>query len=207
MPDTLKTRLLLVDDDDDLRETLCMILEHGGFIVQSASNVNSALKLIASDIFDVLVSDLHMPNEGDGLTVVSAMRNANPNAVTIIFSAYPEMKKATAAILAQTDDIFVKPAAIGTLVDLIRARVKAGTSAPREVETVATILEQGTDATFEIGCFGSMMTRGCFVSSWTTKGARPICRNSSGIWSSAYGTHSPWAAMRSNRLLPPSMVF
>jgi len=40
------------------------------------------------------------------------MRNSNPKAVTIIFSAYPEMKRAAAAILAQTDDILVKPAAI-----------------------------------------------------------------------------------------------
>ncbi len=40
MSDASKTRMLLVDDDNDLRETLCMILEHGGFLVRSAANVN-----------------------------------------------------------------------------------------------------------------------------------------------------------------------
>jgi len=51
----------------------------------------------------VLLSDLHMPDPGDGLTVVSAMRHANPRAVTLIFSGYPAMKEAAAAILGQAD--------------------------------------------------------------------------------------------------------
>nr|WP_184222249.1 response regulator [Granulicella aggregans] len=149
MPETTDTRLLLVDDDNDLRETLCTILEHGGFEVRSAANVNEALKLIGSEQFDVLVSDLHMPHDGDGLTVVSAMRHANPKAVTIIFSAHPEMKAAAAAILAQTDDILVKPQAVGNLVALIRSKMKTGTGPARVVSSIATILEEETQATIK----------------------------------------------------------
>jgi DNA-binding NtrC family response regulator len=78
MTDATITKLLLVDDDDGLRETLKAILEQGGFAVDTASDVNSALKWIGSKSFDVLLSDLHMPSAADGLTVVSAMRNANP---------------------------------------------------------------------------------------------------------------------------------
>jgi DNA-binding response OmpR family regulator len=147
MPDTAKTRLLLVDDDDMLRETLIMILENGGFKVSAASNVNDAIKLIGSHTFDVLLSDLHMPSAGDGLTVVSAMRHSNPKAVTIIFSAYPEMKAAAAAILAQTDDILVKPTAIVNLVALIRDRLKIGPTTVRAISSVATILEEESPAT------------------------------------------------------------
>lgn len=149
MPEPTETRLLLVDDDDDLRDTLCLILEHDSFHVQTAGNVNDALKLIATNVFDVLVSDLHMPNDGDGLTVVSAMRHANPKAVTIIFSAHPEMNAATAAILAQTDDIFVKPQAVGNLAELIRAKIKTGTRPVRTVAPIATILEEETESTIQ----------------------------------------------------------
>jgi len=149
MPDPNESRLLLVDDDDDLRETLCMILEQGGFEVRTAANVNEALKLIGAHVFDVLVSDLHMPNEGDGLTVVSAMRHSNPKAVTIIFSAHPEMKAAASAILAQTDDIFIKPQAVVNLVSLIRAKMKTGASPPRVVTSIASILEEETQQTIE----------------------------------------------------------
>jgi len=98
-----KPRLLLVDDNQALLITLRLVLEHNGFEVVSAANVNEALKFIGSQTFDVLLSDLHMPQPGDGLTVVSAMRNTNPKAVTLIFSAYPEMQQATAAILKQAD--------------------------------------------------------------------------------------------------------
>jgi DNA-binding response OmpR family regulator len=144
-----KTRLLLVDDDAMLRQTISAILEHGGFEVHCAENVNEALKLIASETFDVLVSDLHMPHDGDGLTVVSAMRHANPKAVTIIFSAHPEMKAAAAAILAQTDDVLVKPAAVGNLVALIRAKLETGPALTQILTSIATILEEETQATIE----------------------------------------------------------
>jgi DNA-binding NtrC family response regulator len=63
-------KVLLVDDDNAIRFSLGKILEHHGFNVSSASNVSDALRLISSDSFDVLLSDLHMPGPGDGLTVV-----------------------------------------------------------------------------------------------------------------------------------------
>ena len=61
----------------------------------------------------MVVTDLHMPGAGDGLIVVGAMRQANPKAVTIILSANPDMRKATAAILRQADKILLKPVKAG----------------------------------------------------------------------------------------------
>jgi CheY-like chemotaxis protein len=112
--------------------------------------VNDALRLIGSRVFDVLLSDLHMPGAGDGLTVVSAMRHSNPAAVTIIFSGFPEMKEAAAAILLQADEILVKPMAPTVLIRTIRERLKRGAATrPSSAENVATILEQGTQSTIE----------------------------------------------------------
>ena len=71
-------RLLLVDDIENVRITLKAALEINGFEVVTAAGVNEALQCIAAGKFDVLISDLHMPDRGDGLTVVSAMRNAHP---------------------------------------------------------------------------------------------------------------------------------
>jgi DNA-binding response OmpR family regulator len=149
MTEETKPRLLLVDDDVMLRQAIRLVLEHGGFKVSCAGDVNEALKLIGSETFDVLVSDLHMPHDGDGLTVVSAMRHANPKTVTIIFSAHPEMKAAAAAILAQTDNILVKPAAVGSLVALIREKLKSGPDSARVLTSIATILEEETQATIK----------------------------------------------------------
>lgn len=144
-----KPKVLLVDDNESVRVTLKMVLEHNDFEVVAAANVNEALKLLSTQVFDVLLSDLHMPNAGDGLTVVSAMRHANPAAVTVIFSGYPEMKEAAAAILMQADEILVKPLDPATLVETIRERLKRGVKSVRPVENVANILERETQSTIE----------------------------------------------------------
>ncbi|MGC1871088.1 MAG: response regulator [Acidobacteriaceae bacterium] len=144
-----KPRILLVDDTESVLESLRMILEHHDFEVVTAADVNDALQLISSQAFDVLLSDLHMPNAGDGLTVVSAMRHSHPNAVTIIFSGYPEMNEAAAAILLQADEILVKPLEPKTLVEIIRARLKQARTPERIVENVANILEREAQATIQ----------------------------------------------------------
>jgi len=145
-----KPRLLLVDDNVTLLATLRMVLEHNGFEVFPASNVNQALKFIGEQTFDVLLSDLHMPQPGDGLTVVSAMRNSQPKAVTMIFSAYPEMSQATAAILKQADEILLKPLGAEVLVHAIRERMATGAPPePSQVEDVADILEHATQSTID----------------------------------------------------------
>jgi DNA-binding NarL/FixJ family response regulator len=145
-----KAKILLVDDNDGVRATLTAVLEHNDFEVVTAASVNEALSLIGSQTFDVLLSDLHMPHAGDGLTVVSAMRHSNPKAVTLIFSGYPEMKEAAAAILLQADEILVKPMKPETLVETIRDRLSRGKQTPpRAVESVANILEYETQSTIQ----------------------------------------------------------
>ena len=148
-----KARILVVDDDKANRESLGMVLQFSGFEVSTAGDVNEALMQIGSKIFDVLLTDLHMPNPGDGLTVVSAMRHSHPNAATFIFSGYPEMSAATAAILLQTDQVLLKPMSPGPLVETIRKRLREGRiSSVNQIETVATILEREAKATAEHWC-------------------------------------------------------
>jgi YesN/AraC family two-component response regulator len=137
-------KVLVVDDNEPIRTSLCAILESHGFEATSAAGVSEALKFISSQKFDVLLSDLHMPGAGDGLTVVSAMRHANPDAVTLLLSAFPEMSEAANAILLQTDEILVKPMNVPDLIDSITQRLAKGPLHKRKVETLDTILERTT---------------------------------------------------------------
>jgi len=150
VPEPSAPRILLVDDDDAVIGTLALVLQGNGFYVVTASNVNDALRCIAAETFDVLVSDLHMPQPGDGLTVVSAMRHSNPKAITLILSAFPEMQMAAAAVLKQADEILVKPMRAAELVSAIRERLERGTNRARPpVESVADILERSIQSTIE----------------------------------------------------------
>jgi DNA-binding response OmpR family regulator len=138
------SRILVVDDDQLLSTSLSEVLRLHDFDVTVAANVPDALKLISAESFDVLLSDLHMPGAGDGLTVVSAMRHANPKAVTLLLSAFPEMDAAAQAILLQADQILVKPMGVTALIDVIRMRLATGAPGDRVVESVATILERSS---------------------------------------------------------------
>jgi DNA-binding response OmpR family regulator len=136
-------RILLVDDDQIVRELLKQVLEINEFIVLTAANVTEAIHLIDTEPFDVLLSDLHMPGAGDGFTVISAMRHKNPGAITLLFTGYPALKEAMDAILLQADEILVKPMPIPEMVALIRERLeRRGTRRASNTERVAAILER-----------------------------------------------------------------
>lgn len=98
-------KVLLVDDDDGVRDMMTVTLEHKGFEVVAAASVTEALRHISTENFDVLITDLHMPNPGDGFTVVTAMRHSQPNALTLLISGYPDVQSAMAAILLEADEI------------------------------------------------------------------------------------------------------
>jgi DNA-binding response OmpR family regulator len=136
-------RVLLVDDDAGVRAMMNQGLERKGFEVVAAASVTEALKRIASESFDVLITDLHMPDPGDGFTVVSAMRHSHPNALTMVVSGYPDLPGAMAAILLEADEVVVKPFEIGRLTELVRERVLNRKPTKRlEKERVGAILRR-----------------------------------------------------------------
>ena len=119
----MQRRILCVDDEEVIRFTLAAILRQHGFEVSTAASVAEALQKITSEKFDVLLSDLNIGNPGDGLTVVSAMRRTQPDAVTMILTGYPAFETALEAIRQQVDDYIVKPASIPVLVNTIESKL------------------------------------------------------------------------------------
>ena len=145
-----KHRILLADDDDEICAAFQAGLESYEFEVTSAASVHEALRLISTENFDVLLADLHMPEASDGFTVVNAMRQTQPKAVTLVLSNYPVLQAAMTAILLQADQVLVKPIAFAEISDIIRKKL-ANPSAhtPMKKETVAAILEHDLDATIQ----------------------------------------------------------
>ncbi len=102
-------RLLVVDDEPAILQTLSQILSRQGFEVVTKSNVADALQAIASVRFDILIADLNIGEPGDGFTVVSALRRTYPEAIAVILTGYPGFDAALKAIREQVDDFLVKP--------------------------------------------------------------------------------------------------
>jgi DNA-binding response OmpR family regulator len=136
-------KVLLVDDDDAVRAMMNATLERKGFDVVAAASVTEALKHITTESFDVLITDLHMPNPGDGFTVVTAMRHSQPDALTLLVSGYPDVQSAMAAILLEADEIVVKPFDVGRLAELVREKMLTRRPAARlGKERVGVILQR-----------------------------------------------------------------
>ena len=133
-------KVLLVDDDDAVRAMMNATLERKGFDVVAAASVTEALRRITTESFDVLITDLHMPDPGDGFTVVTAMRHSQPEALTLLVSGYPDVQSAMAAILLEADEIIVKPFEVGRLAELVREKMLARKPTARlEKERVGAI--------------------------------------------------------------------
>jgi len=144
------SRILVAEDDDSVREMLRAALERDGFDVVAVATVREALSRIATEDFDALLSDLHMPHAGDGFTVVSAMRHTHPKAITLILSGYPEIGEALAAIRLQADQVLAKPIQISVLRETIHRKLANPVPhMPVPTQTVASILEHNLDATIQ----------------------------------------------------------
>jgi ActR/RegA family two-component response regulator len=126
-----KPEILFVDDDQAIRATLPLVLESFGFKVTSAANTRDAIRLIANQQFDVLIADLNIDRQGDGFTIVSAMRSTRPEAVTFILTGYPAFEAALDAIRQQVDDYFLKPAEASQIVQAIEDKLHNKRPAPR----------------------------------------------------------------------------
>jgi DNA-binding response OmpR family regulator len=136
-------RVLLVDDDDAVRAMMNATLERKGFDVVAVAGVTDALRHITTESFDVLITDLHMPNAGDGFAVITAMRHSQPDALTLLVSGYPDVQSAMAAILLEADEIIVKPFEVGRLAELVREKMNTRKPAARlEKERVGVILQR-----------------------------------------------------------------
>lgn len=105
----LGNRLLLVDDDRSVLESLEAVFNLHHFQTTVASTVSEAIQAIAKTQFDILVTDLNIGEPGDGFTVVSALRRVQPDAVALIITGFPAFDNALQAIRQQVDDYVVKP--------------------------------------------------------------------------------------------------
>jgi len=122
---------LIVDDEPHLRRVLVRLMQSDGFACREAGSGVEALARLDEAPASLVLTDLHMPDPGDGFTVVTAMRHSQPDALTLLVSGYPDVQCAMAAILLEADEIIVKPFDVGRLGELVRDKMLARRPAAR----------------------------------------------------------------------------
>src|SRR3954470_22302932 len=102
-------RLLFVDDERGIRETLAIILLRYGFTVTVAATVKEAIEQVQTQQFDLLLCDLNIEQKCDGYTVIRAMREINPQCLNIVLTGDPDEESAQEGIELGIDDYIAKP--------------------------------------------------------------------------------------------------
>jgi DNA-binding response OmpR family regulator len=142
------SRVLLVDDNDEISAVFQEGLENYGFDVVIASGVRRALNLITSEQFDVLLYDLHTPDASDVFVVVNALLHVHPNTVLLVLSRYPALQGGLSDLLLKPDEILLKPVRIVSITQRIRKMLE-NPPVHRSVttENVAAILQRDMETT------------------------------------------------------------
>ena len=116
-------RLLVVDDEENLRITTAAILEKEGYTVDTASSGNEAIALLTSADYDLVLTDLHMEG-GEGLTVLNEIRRNAPLTISVVLTGFASVESAIAALQEGAYDYLVKPCDIDVMKHTIRRGVE-----------------------------------------------------------------------------------
>jgi CheY-like chemotaxis protein len=112
------TRVLVVDDEAGMRETLVDILQDAGYDVEAAADGERALASAQGDEFDVVLMDIRMPGS-DGVTVLQRMGPPPPR--VIMMTAYAVEEQLRRAISAHAFAVVHKPFQVDYLLGLVEA--------------------------------------------------------------------------------------
>ncbi|HEV7584757.1 MAG TPA: response regulator transcription factor [Solirubrobacteraceae bacterium] len=116
-------RLLVVDDDPAVRESLALVLDLHGFEVTTAVDGREAIRALAVDSHDAVVLDVLMPGL-DGLEVCRRVRASGNRTPVLMLTARSEVSERVAGLEAGADDYLVKPFAREELIARLRALLR-----------------------------------------------------------------------------------
>ncbi|HBH79387.1 MAG TPA: Fis family transcriptional regulator [Nitrospira sp.] len=112
-------KILVVDDEQSLREVLSIMLKRAGYAVTIAMDGEDAVELLQKEIFDLVITDLRMPKV-DGMEVLKAVKSASPETVVLIITAFASADSAVEAMKQGAYDYLTKPFQVDEVQLIIR---------------------------------------------------------------------------------------
>ena len=105
---TMTERLLIVEDEDTLCESLQRVFIREGYETDRADSAESAFKLLEAKSYDLIITDIILPGIS-GIELLTKYRKTNPSQKVIIITAYASLATAVEAIKAGACDFILKP--------------------------------------------------------------------------------------------------
>lgn len=107
-------RILVVDDEPSVQETVVAILRRAGYQVVGVSDADDALKHLRADDFDAMLTDLRLES-ASGLSLIAELNRVAPDTPAIILTGYASLESAVDALREGVYDYLIKPCAVEEL--------------------------------------------------------------------------------------------
>ncbi|MFH1952706.1 MAG: sigma-54 dependent transcriptional regulator [Pseudomonadota bacterium] len=129
-----RDKILVVDDQESMREFLEIMLTKQGYQVVVAKNGEHACEILNKDTFDLIISDIRMKNI-DGIGVLKKAKAVNSDAMVVLISAFATAETAVEAMKEGAYDYIPKPFKVNDLKRVIKDALKSKTMPKEESES------------------------------------------------------------------------
>ncbi len=116
-------RILIVDDDENIRKVLTAILEDEGYIVESVDTAKKAMERTRRKFYNLALIDIRLPDM-EGTELLTRMRNTTPKIRKIIITGYPTLQNAVEAVNRGADAYVLKPFQMEKVLETIKDQLE-----------------------------------------------------------------------------------
>lgn len=116
-------RILVVDDDENIRKVLTTILEDEGYSVEAVGTAGKAIAETARNFYNLALIDIRLPDL-KGIELLTRMRDTTPRMRKIIITGYPTLQNAVDAVNRGADAYILKPFDIEKVLETIKEELK-----------------------------------------------------------------------------------
>ena len=134
-------RILVVDDDENIRKVLAKILEDEGYTVESVGTAKEAIERTKRKFYNLALIDIRLPDM-EGVKLLTKIRDTTPKMRKIIITGYPTLRNAIEAVNKGADAYIVKPFDMDKALNVIKEQLKKQLEEKRySQEKVAEFIE------------------------------------------------------------------
>lgn len=116
-------RILIIDDDESICETLASVLEEHGYIVDTALTGGDALNKSRDLYYNMALIDIRLPDL-EGTRLIKRLEEYNPGIVKIMITGYPSLENAVESLNNGADAYIIKPFKMEALLETVREHLE-----------------------------------------------------------------------------------
>ena len=117
------SRILVIDDDENIRKVLKTILEDEGYIIDTAETAKIGIEKSQKGFFNLALIDVRLPDM-EGIELLSKLRDTKPKMRKIIVTGYPTLQNAVAAVNKGADAYVMKPFDVEKILQTIKEQLQ-----------------------------------------------------------------------------------